>query len=90
MKTPLGRDDFFKIEYVSVSCPDHGDIRLLPYVSAGAMEAYMSADDNPERAFELLYRASVAEDSPAITALTKDDVEVVARFYMESLDCKGD
>src|SRR5579883_2518445 len=74
---------FDGVTYADVSLPDAGQVRIHPYISAGAIDAYTSRHPDPKAAFQAMFAESREEKKEPAPVLTADDAEVVTRLYAE-------
>ncbi|HEV3313119.1 MAG TPA: hypothetical protein VG815_21625 [Chloroflexota bacterium] len=74
---------FDGIAYTDIGLPDLGQVRIHPYISAGAMDAYGSVPADPKAAFQAMFAESREEKVEPIPVLTADDADVIARLYAE-------
>lgn len=86
----LSREDLLTIRYATLQCPDAGEIRLLPYVSHGAIASFASFQGNPKAALNGLVRASIPEADSTGLSLTNRDLETIARFYASFVGCQAE
>jgi hypothetical protein len=68
------------------TCPDHGQVKLYPYVSGGAFSAYYDHRDNPRAAFLAMARESLDQAAVA-DKFSEADCDAIARLYAGTLDC---
>ena len=69
--------------YVDIDLPALGKVRVHPYISEGAMGAYVSLGDDPKAAFQAMFAASREDKATPFPELTEDDADVIARLYAE-------
>lgn len=72
------------VGYDDIALPKTGTVRMHPYVSGRAMDAYVALAENPKAAFRSMVAASV-EDTPGQVRpeLPDEDAEVIAQLYAE-------
>lgn len=71
------------IGYIDVALPTAGNVRIHPYLSAGAMGAYVSFPDDPEAAFQVMFAHSREEKTTTAPTLTAEDADIIALLYSE-------
>lgn len=86
MGKTLTRKEILKPRYEPFASPDAGKFLMLPFISAGALEAYMAAQNDPQEAFARLFGRSVPDDGPEFGTLTEADCDTVARFLAQTAD----
>lgn len=71
------------ISYSDVNLPAAGTLRILPYVSAGAIDAYAGRVADPRAAFQAMVAASTEGPLEGVPDLSDEDADVIARLYAE-------
>lgn len=69
--------------FVDVSLPAAGSLRVHPYISCGALEAFARQRADPEKAFQEMVAASVDAKPTELRPLAVEDADVVARLLAE-------
>jgi hypothetical protein len=86
----LSREQILAPRHEALVCPDAGEIQIFPYVSGGALDEFLSAQNNPRAAFAKLYAESITENGPSFDSLTEADCDAIAAMMAESVDVVED
>lgn len=72
---------FEGVTYIDIELPETGTLRVHPYISSRAIDAYVSCPSNPKLAFEVMVAASM--ELTKDIELVADDAGIIARLYAE-------